>query len=201
MIGDTLSQISSLASNERWLVLHLVLTTLAGEELQMVIDLQEFDRLDEFETAVLENLPFIGGHSAFGCELVFVNKDTRAILADPIWDTLRDSNCFNLVVRQCLIQVEHKGQLKNRAKAIRVPSTRTGRVLPHAFTHTVDLRHVQSRGRNTYHRRSCLAALQQITNSAATKYGSLSARWGLSQELCTPHCHSPRMQIFWSLGI
>ena len=89
---DTLSQISSLASNERSLVLHLVLTTLAGEELQMVIDLQEFDRLDEFETAVLENLPFIGGHSTFGCELVFVNKDTRAILADPIWDTLRDSN-------------------------------------------------------------------------------------------------------------
>ena len=109
----------------------------------MSIDLQEFDRLDEFETAVLENLPFIGGHSTFGCELVFVNKDTRAILADPIWDTLRDSNCFNLVVRQCLIQVEHKGQLKNRAKAIRVPSTRTGRVLPHAFTHTADLRHVQ----------------------------------------------------------
>ena len=141
---DTLSQISSLASNERSLVLHLVLTTLAGEELQMVIDLQEFDRLDEFETAVLENLPFIGGHSTFGCELVFVNKDTRAILADPIWDTLRDSNCFNLA-RQCLIQVEHKGQLKNRAKAIRVPSTRTGRVLPHAFTHTVDLRHVQER--------------------------------------------------------
>ena len=39
--------------------------------------------------------------------------------------------------------MEHKGQLKNRAKAIRVPPTRTGRVLPHAFTHTVDLRHVQ----------------------------------------------------------
>ena len=83
---------SSLASNERSLVLHLVLTTLAEEELQMVLDLQEFDRLDKFETAVLENLPFIGGHSTFGCELVFVNKDTRAILADPIWDTLRDSN-------------------------------------------------------------------------------------------------------------
>ena len=43
----------------------------------------------------------------------------------------------------CLVQAEHKGQLKNRAKAIRVPSTRTGRVLPHAFTHTADLRHVQ----------------------------------------------------------
>ena len=41
-------QISSPASNERSLVLHLVLTTLVGEDLQLVIDLQEFDRLDEF---------------------------------------------------------------------------------------------------------------------------------------------------------
>ena len=49
MIGDPSSQISSLASNERSLVLHLVLTTLVGEDLQLVVDLQEFDRLDEFE--------------------------------------------------------------------------------------------------------------------------------------------------------
>ena len=120
-----------------------MLTTLSGEEVQVVIDLQEFDRLDELETAVLEQLPTIGGHSAFGSELVFVNKDTGAILANPIWDTLRDCNRFNLVVRQCFCQVEHKGQLKNRAKAIRVPPIRTGRVLPHAFTHTVGVRHVQ----------------------------------------------------------
>ena len=60
-----------------------------------------------------------------------------------IWDTLKDCNCFKLVVRQCFNQVEHKGQLKNRAKAIRVPSIRMGRVLPHAFTHTIDVRHVQ----------------------------------------------------------
>ena len=143
MVGDTWSQTSSLASNERSLVLQLTLTTLSGEEAQVVIDLQEFDRLDEFETAVLEQLPTIGGHSALGSELAFVNKDTGAILANPIWDTLRDCNCFNLVVRQCFNQVEHKGQLKNRAKAIRVPPVRTGRALPHAFTHTIDVRHVQ----------------------------------------------------------
>ena len=143
MVGDTRSQTSSLVSNERLLVLQLLLTTLSGEELQVVIDLQEFDRLDEFETAVLEQLPTIGGHCTFGSELVFVRRDTGEILANPIWDTLRDCNRFTLVIRQCFSQAEHKGQLKNRAKAIRVPLIRTGRVLPHAFTHTNDARHVQ----------------------------------------------------------
>ena len=54
------------------------------------IELQEFDRLNEFENAVLENLPYIGECSTFGCELDFVHTDTRKILADPIWDTLRE---------------------------------------------------------------------------------------------------------------
>ena len=108
MVGDTWSQTSSLVSNERQLVLQLLLTTLSGEEIQVVID-----------------------------------QDTGEILANPIWDTLRDCNRFNLVVRQCFSQAEHKGQLKRSAKAIRVPPIRTGRVLPHAFTHTIDVRHVQ----------------------------------------------------------
>ena len=92
--------------------MHLVLNTLAGEELQMAIDLQEFDRLDEFETAVLENLPSVGGHSTFGCELVFVNKETRAILADPIWDTLRDNNCFKRLSVSALSKWNTKGNLR-----------------------------------------------------------------------------------------
>ena len=120
MVGDTWSQTSSLISNERQLVLQLLLTTLSGEEIQVIIDLQEFDRLDEFETAVLEQLPTIGGHSTFGSELAFVQKDTGEMLANPIWDTLRDCNRFHLVVRQCLSQAERKGQLTRSAKAIRV---------------------------------------------------------------------------------
>ena len=69
MVGDTWSQTSSLASNERSVVLQLILTTLSGEEVQVVIDLQEFDRLDEFETAVLEQLPTIGGIARLGASL------------------------------------------------------------------------------------------------------------------------------------
>ena len=120
-----------------------MLSTFAGEDIQLSIDLQEFDGLYEFETAVLENLPYIGEYSTFGCELDFVHKDTQKLLADPIWDTLRDNNCFNLIVRQCSVQAEHKGQLKNRVKAIRVPSNNMDRVLPHAFSHISDVRRVQ----------------------------------------------------------
>ena len=143
MIGDLSSQDSSPVSEERSLVLHLILTTFAGEEIQLSIELQEFDRLNEFENAVLENLPYIGECSTFGCELDFVHKDARKILADRIWDTLRDNNCFNLIVCQCIAQAEHKGQLKGRVKAIRVPSNGIDRVLPHAFSHISDVRRVQ----------------------------------------------------------
>ena len=82
------------------LVLHLRLTTFAGEELQLAIDLQAYDRLHEFENAVLQQLPYLGDSSTFGCELQFVNKDTCQVLADPIWNTLRDNHCFNVVAKQ-----------------------------------------------------------------------------------------------------
>ena len=41
------------------MVLHLIVTTLAGEETQLAIELQEYDRFHEFENAVLEQLPNI----------------------------------------------------------------------------------------------------------------------------------------------
>ena len=59
MVRDISSQCSSLVSEERSLVLHLILITFAGEEIQLSMELQEFDRLNEFENAVLENLPRI----------------------------------------------------------------------------------------------------------------------------------------------
>ena len=140
MHSDMESQTSSLVSNERQLVVHLLLTTLSGEEHQVIVDLQEFDRLDEFETAVLEQLPIIGGSSAFGCELTFVQRDTGHLLRNPIWDTLRDCNHFHIVVRQSYSRAEHKGQMKRNTKAVQVPPTRSGQVLPHAFTHSNEIR-------------------------------------------------------------
>ena len=143
MHSDMESQTSSLVSNERQLAVYLQLTSLSGEEYQVIVDLQEFDRFDEFETAVLEQLPTIGGTSAFGCELTFVRQDTGQLLCSPVWDTLRECNHFQIVVRQCSQCAEHKGQMRKKVKALRVPVTRSGQVLPRASTHASDIRHLQ----------------------------------------------------------
>ena len=111
--------------------------------MQLAVELQEFDRLNEFENAVLQQLPYIGESSTFGCELEFIRKDTQKRLVDPIWNTLRDNNCFNLVVRQSFMEAEHTGQLRNKVRALRVPCSATDIVLPHAFSHNMEVRHVQ----------------------------------------------------------
>ena len=84
MLADAVSLCSSQGSEERSLVLPLTLTTFAGEEIQLAIDLQEYDRLHEFENAVLKQLPCLGDSSTFGCKLQFVHKDTRKVLADHL---------------------------------------------------------------------------------------------------------------------
>ena len=37
-------------------------------------------------------------------------------LVDPIWQTLRDCNCFTVVVSPCVEKAEHKGQIQGEAK-------------------------------------------------------------------------------------
>ena len=109
MQSDMESQTSTLVSHERQLVVHLQSTSLSGED-QVIVDLQEFDRFCEFETAGLEQLPTIGGTSTFGCELTFVGQDTGQLLCSPVWDTLRDCNHFQIVVPQCSQCAEHKAR-------------------------------------------------------------------------------------------
>ena len=121
------------------MVVHLILTTLAGEETQLTIELQEYDRFYQFENAVLAQLPC----STFGCGLEFVCRDTHRKLMDPIWNTLRNNNCFTVISSPCLAEAEHKGQVKGDAKAIRVPYHTTDRILPQAFSYITDVRHVQ----------------------------------------------------------
>ena len=143
MTVESGSMTSSQWSDERSMVLHLILTTLAGEDTQLTIELQEFDRLQEFESAVLEQLPQIGESSTFGCELDFVCRDSQQKLADPIWYTLRDSNCFTVISSPCFEEAEHKGQIQGDAKAIRVPFHVTDRILPLAFSYVAKVRRVK----------------------------------------------------------
>ena len=143
MLADHISVSSSQWSEERSMVIHLILTTLSGEEAQLTIELQEFDRLQEFESAVLEQLPEIGDSSTFGCELDFLCCNSQQKLVDPIWHTLRDCNCFTVVVSPCLVVAEHKGQMQGEAKALRVPFYYIDRVFPQAFSHVAKVRHLQ----------------------------------------------------------
>ena len=64
MSADAMSLCSSQGSEERSVAIHLMLTTFAGKEIQLSIDLQEYDRLNEFENAVLNQLPYLGDNSA-----------------------------------------------------------------------------------------------------------------------------------------
>ena len=128
---------------ERSTALPLTLTTLAGEDFEIVIDLQEYNTLEGFENAVLARLPYLGSHSTFGCKLQFVQKDTHAVLADPIRDTLRDHQCFHVIARQSFVKAAHKGQLKGEVKAISVPCGKNDKIPPQAFSFHTEVRHVQ----------------------------------------------------------
>ena len=127
-------------SMERSSALPFTLTTLAGEDIHIAIDPHEHDRLHGFENAVLEQLPYLGSNSTFGCELQFVHKDTHEVLADP--GTLRVNQCFYVLARQCFVEALHKGQLEGEAKAIRVPFCKNDKVPPQAFSFHTEVRHV-----------------------------------------------------------
>ena len=83
MLADHISVSSSQSSEERLMVSHLILTTLSGEKAQLTIELQEFERIQKFESAVLEQLPEMGNSSTFGCELDFLCCNSQQKLVDP----------------------------------------------------------------------------------------------------------------------
>ena len=140
MFADHMSVSTSQWSEERSMVIHLILTTLAGEEAQLIVDLQEYDGLREFENAVLEQIPELGTSSTFCCELDFVCRDSQQKLVDPIWQTLRDCNCFTVVESPCAEKAEHKGQMHGETKALRVPFRASDRIYPQAFSHLAGVR-------------------------------------------------------------
>ena len=143
MLADHISVSTSQWSEERAMVIHLILTTLAGEEAQLAIEIQEHDRFQEFENAVIEQLPMIGESTTFGCELKFVCRNSQQTLVDPIWQTLRDCNCFTVVVSPCIEVAERKGQMQGEAKALRTPFKEHDKIFPQAFEYVTKVRHLQ----------------------------------------------------------
>ena len=130
-------------SKDKSVVVPITLITLSGDDINIEISLSERDKLHHFENVVLEQLPWIGTSSTFGCELQFVEPDSNATLADPIWDTLRVGRTFYVLAQPCFVGAVHKGQLKGEAKAIKVPSARADQIPPQAFSFHTEVRHVE----------------------------------------------------------
>ena len=65
------------------------------------------------------------------------------ILVDPIWDTLHECNRFSLVVRRCFVQRNTKDNCDKEPKPYLFLPKNNDRVLPNAFSHILDIRHVQ----------------------------------------------------------
>ena len=103
------------------MVIHLILTTLAGKEAQLAIELHDNDCLQESST--------------FCCELDFVYCNSKQKFVDPI--------CFTVVVSPCVEKAEHKGQIQGETKALRVPFQASDGIFPQAFSHLTRVRHVQ----------------------------------------------------------
>ena len=108
------------------------------------------------------------------------------MLVDPIWDTLRDNNCFNLIVRQSFTEVEHKGV---RAGYCHMPFHIT-----------------QKLGMCRW--KQVFASLARLPGgvvcdsrlfSCRTQY-SLPTKWGLSEKLCTPDRLGPWVQAVRDQG-
>ena len=200
MSADAMSLCSSQGSEERSGAIPLMLTTFAGKEIRLSIDLQEYDRLNEFENAVLNQLPSIGDSSTFGCELQFVHKGTHKVLADPIWNTLRDNHSFNVIARQCFVDALHKGHLKGGAKAMRVPSGTTDRILPQAFSFHTEVRHVQVEAGIRVVGEAAWRSCQRLHMVHLPSTVVCRQHWSFSQMLPAQSRFSPRMQAIRNQG-
>ena len=139
---DMESQTSSLYSNERQLVVHLSPSPVNSPRRRIPsLSTPRVDRLDEFETLSWSNSR-PRRKQQFGCDSLSFDG-YRAAPAKSGMGHPQRLQPFQIVVRQCCSRAEHKGQMRKNAKAIRVPVTRSGQVLPHAFTNSSDIRHLQ----------------------------------------------------------
>ena len=122
----------------------------AGNECHMPANLEYYDYecFEQLKEDVANFLPLAANIEVFGCEVDLIRPDTRQPLRDPIRETLRKHNRFQVVVKPCL-EVGHNiwhFQNDNRPgypKAVRVPVNDMGEVPDRAFYSAPVLRHVE----------------------------------------------------------
>ena len=79
----------------------LLLTTMAGNEIQIVVPLSIHHNWEMLEDYLVEHLPAVSQLDAFGCELTLLDADSQHALCDPIqeelWNNTRSSNSARLL--------------------------------------------------------------------------------------------------------
>ena len=146
MAADQSSRPSTPAESEDSMACQLILTTLAGNEIPISMNIAQHDRLAELEDNKVDYAT-VTMSDVFGCEVDLVHPNTQEHLRDPIWNTLRINTSFDLVVRECMEVCQSKRQFQESEgqeypKAVKVPSNISGVIPDSAFYSIFRLRHV-----------------------------------------------------------
>ena len=90
----------------------LHLTTMAGNDKQLVVPVSIHHSWEMLEDYLVEHLPMVARLDTFVCELTLLGADTNLALCDPIHDELWNSMRFHLVVQDCFQSYSCKEQIQ-----------------------------------------------------------------------------------------
>ena len=90
----------------------LLLTTMAGTDIEIVVPVSIHHRWDTLEDYLVENLPAVSHLDTFGCELTLLDPHTQQTLSDPIQDTLWVNARFHLIVQKCFQKYDCRDQTR-----------------------------------------------------------------------------------------
>ena len=124
----------------------LLLTTMAGNEIQIVVPFSIHRNWEMLEDYLVERLPAVSQSNTFGCEVTLLDADTQHVLCDPIQEELWNNTRFHLIVRDCFRSCSGKEQLQRDVyealpKAIWVPVNDwvSSRLKPFSRLHDSDM--------------------------------------------------------------
>ena len=85
---DDSSRLSTPPEMEPVMDCSLVLTTLSGVTIKVSLSVAKFDRFEDLEDQVMDDLASVTDLKVFGCSIDFLQTATQTYLEDPIWDRL-----------------------------------------------------------------------------------------------------------------
>ena len=85
---DDSSRLSTPPEMEPVMDCSLVLTTLSGVTIKVSLSVANFDRFEDLEDQVMDDLASVTDLKVFGCSIDFLQTATQTYLEDPIWDRL-----------------------------------------------------------------------------------------------------------------